>query len=613
MAIRTIAVWCPDWPVVAAGAAEGIPPQRPAAVLAANQVVACSAAARANGVRRGLRKREAQSRCPELAVLSHDPDRDARAFEPVVCVVEALSPGVEVVRPGLVVVAARGPVGYFGTELAVAERIIDAAAVEAGVECQVGIADGIFAATLAAHRGVLVDPGETPAFLAPLKVTELLQMPGVGVARKGRDAAAARAREDLVGLLRRLGLRTLGAFAALPVRDVASRFGPDAVLAHRLASGADERPLAKRQTPVDLAVVQRLDPPVERVDAAAFAAREPAARLHGLLAERGLACTLLVVHAETEHGEELVRAWRCAEPLSPSGINDRVRWQLDAWVTAGHRGGKAPQPDASQGRTERRVRWHASEGERGEAPAGPSAGLVSLRLVPDEVVPVGARQRGLWGEADEDDEQAGRAMVRVQGMLGPDSVYTAVLGGGRDPTQRVRLVPWGDERAPERPADPSWPGRLPAPSPATVFDAAWHEPPPAEVLDAAGGPVGVTARATLTAAPHRIAVDGRQPRAVLGWAGPWPVEERWWEPGGGRRRARLQVVLDGSQATPDGADGPDDQAIPNAAEGPAAQGTPDARDGPNPADGPNAADRDGPTALLLACEKGHWRVEGVYD
>lgn len=568
MAIRTIAVWCPDWPVVAAGAVAGIPPQRPAAVLAANRVVACSAAARADGVRRGLRKREAQSRCPELVVLDHDPDRDARAFEPVVCAVEALAPGVEVVRPGLVVVAARGPVGYFGSEPGVAERIIDLVAAEVGVECQVGIADGIFAATLAAHRGVLVDPGQTPAFLAPLRVTELLRLTGAGTGRSGRDAAV-RNREDLVGLLRRLGLRTLGAFAALPARDVASRFGPAAVLAHRLASGADETPLAKRQAPVDLSVVQRLDPPVERVDAAAFAAREPAARLHELLAGRGLACTRLQVHAETEHGEELIRTWRCAEPLTPSGINDRVRWQLDAWVSAGLRAGTA-------------------------APAGPSAGIVLLRLVPEEVVPVGALQRGLWGDAGEDDERATRAMVRVQGLLGPDSVYTAVLGGGRDPAQQARLVPWGDERVPELPADQPWPGRLPPPSPATVVEA--EQPPLAEVLDDAGGLVGVTARAQLTAAPHRIAVDGRPPRAVLGWAGPWPVEERWWEPGGGRRRARLQVVLAGDPA------GGDDHA--GADRGYQDRGYQDRSRGDGSA---------GQTALLLACENGRWSVEGVYD
>lgn len=426
MPTRTIAVWCPDWPVVAASAAEGIPPHRPVAVLTANRVVACSAAARSDGVRRGLRKREAQSRCPELAVFEHDPDRDARAFEPVICAVESLAPGVEVVRPGLVVVAARGPVAYFGAELGVAERIVDLVAAEAEVECQVGIADGIFAATLAAHRGVVVDAGQSPAFLAPLGVTELLRLAG--------SNAAMRAREELVGLLRRLGLRTMGSFAALPVRDVASRFGPDAVLAHRLASGADERPLAKRLPPVDLVVTQRLDPPVERVDAAAFAAREPAARLHELLADRGLACTRLEVHAETEHGDPYARTWRCAEPLTPKGIADRVRWQLDAWITAG----------ALRG-------------------AGPGGGIVLLRLVPDEVVPVGTQQRGLWGDVGEGDDRAGRAMVRVQGMLGPDSVFTAVLDGGRDPAQRIRLVPWGDERAVE-PVEAPWPGRLPAPS-----------------------------------------------------------------------------------------------------------------------------------------------------
>ena len=29
---------------------------------------------------------------------------------------------------------------------------------------------------------------------------------------------------------------------------------------------------------------------------------------------------------------------------------------------------------------------------------------------------------------------------------------------------------------------------------------------------------------------------------VVAWAGPWPADERWWDPAGHRRRARLQVV-----------------------------------------------------------------------
>ena len=93
---RMLVVWCPDWPVVAAAA----PPDSLTAVVHANRVVACSAAARAEGVRPGLRRREAQGRCPELELLDHDPARDARAFEPVLVAVERLTPWVEVLVAG---------------------------------------------------------------------------------------------------------------------------------------------------------------------------------------------------------------------------------------------------------------------------------------------------------------------------------------------------------------------------------------------------------------------------------------------------------------------------------------------------------------------------------
>ncbi|MGH3787881.1 MAG: DNA polymerase Y family protein [Pseudonocardiaceae bacterium] len=535
--LRVVAVWCPDWPVVAGATAEGLAAQVPVAVVAVNRVVACSAAARAQGVRRGQRRREAQGRCPELAVLADDPDRDARVFEPVVAAIEALAPGVEVVRPGLVAVPVRGLTRYFGSEPAVAERIVDVVATQAGVECQIGIADGLFPATLAAHRGLLVPPGGSVGFLASLGIAELHQP-----AATGADRAA------LVDLLHRLGLRTLGAFAALPVDDVASRFGVDGVRAHRLARGLDERPLVRRHPPVDLTITRRLDPPVDRVDAAAFASREPAEQLHAALASRGLACVRLGVSACTEAGEELHRVWRCAEPLTASGIADRVRWQLDGWLTS-----RGPRPSSVDDST-----LQAGLG-----------GITLLQLIPEEVIGGQALQHGLWGESGEDDERASRALVRVQGMLGAEAVFTGVLGGGRDPTDRVCLVRWGDDPTPARDADPPWPGRLPAPAPSRV--------PPrslaAEVLDDAGRAVGVSGRGRLTGAPYRIAVDGSPPRRVLTWAGPWPVEERWWEPGGGRRCARLQAVLD---TDPEG----------RAAE---------------------------PLAVLLACEAGRWRVEGIYE
>lgn len=515
--VRMLLLWCPDWPVIAAEIVDGVPATGPVAVLRANRVVACSERARADGVRRGLRKREAQGRCPQLTVVEYDPGRDVRAFEPVVAAVEEVAVGVEVVRPGACALAVRGPTRYLGGEEPAAERIIEYVAQACAVESQVGIADGLFAAGLAARTGRIVPPGGTPGFLAGLPVDAL-----------GRPA--------LADLLRRLGVRTLADFAALPAGDVLARFGFDGALAHRLAAGRDHRPLAVRQPPTDLAVTADYDEdPLDRVDAAAFAARALAEQLHDRLAGHGLACTRLGIEAVTAHGQELHRVWRHDGLLTAAAIADRVRWQLDGWLSG--------------------------SGRSGDRPARPTAGIIRLRLVPDGVLAQAGLQPGLWGGTGEERERAHRALSRVQGILGPESVVTAVLGGGRSPADQVRLVPWGDERLPARPAAPPWPGRLPPPAPAVVLPA----PLAATVHDAVGEPVGVSARLQLTAAPARLTVDTARPVEIVGWAGPWPVDERWWAPAEARRRARFQVCL------VDGA------------------------------------------ALLLMVEAGRWAVEAIYD
>jgi protein ImuB len=102
---------------------------------------------------------------------------------------------------------------------------------------------------------------------------------------------------------------------------------------------------------------------------------------------------------------------------------------------------------------------------------------------------------------------------------------------------------------------------VPAPSPATVHAA----PIRVEVVDGNGQPVVVNGRGSASAEPKRVSIDGGRWTDVVAWAGPWPVDERWWDSDAHRRRARWQVLT---------------------------------------ADG---------TAHLLGVEGGRWSVEATYD
>jgi protein ImuB len=491
-----------DWPAVAAAAAVGLTATTPVAVTLANRVIACSSVARAGGVRRGLRRREAAARCPQLLVVAADADRDARFFEPVIAAVDDLVPRAEVLRPGLLVLPVRGAARYFGSETDAAERLIDAVAA-AGAECQVGIADQLSTAVFAARAGRVVQAGGDARFLSVLSIRQLATEPSL----------SGPGREELADLLWRMGIRTIGQFAALSATDVASRFGADGVTAHRLARGEPERGPSGREPPAELEAVLDCDPPIDRVDAAAFAGRSLASRLHQLLMSTGVGCTRLAIHAVTANGEELSRVWRCAEPLTEEATADRVRWQLDGWLSN----------RTSQGR--------------------PTAPVTLLRLQAVEVVSAEALQLPLWGGLGEEDRlRARRALVRVQGLLGPEAVQVPVLSGGRGPAERITLTPLGDEPVPQ--SDPSlpWPGQLPDPSPAVLLDD------PVELVDVQGNLIRVTSRGMFSADPARLIARGRDD-PLRWWAGPWPVDERWWDSDLKRgRTARVQVLLESERA-----------------------------------------------------------------
>jgi protein ImuB len=67
-------------------------------------------------------------------------------------------------------------------------------------------------------------------------------------------------------------------------------------------------------------------------------------------------------------------------------------------------------------------------------------------------------------------------------------------------------------------------------------------PQPAMVIDAAGVAVDIDDRGTLSGLPAQFSPDGRTLRRVSAWAGPWTIDERWWDTDASRRSSRFQLV-----------------------------------------------------------------------
>jgi hypothetical protein len=331
--------------------------------------------------------------CPELQQEGARGE-EARRFVQVVARAGELCPWTHPVRLGVCALPARGPARFFGGEEMVVSRLVEAV----GEDAYVGVADGLFAAVLAARSRLIVPPGEVRQFLAPWSVATL-------------------ARPELAVTLQRLGVTTLGQFAALPSPHVSDRFGADAAACHKVAQGKT-----------------------------------------GELA----------------------------------GLRDRS--------------------------IERRLRV-----ARGEDP--------DLGAEPPPYQP------GFFGGASAADTRAALSFTRVQERLGIEAVLLGRVQGGRDPAEQAALVPWGSPEAGTAGAGGApWPGRLPPPSPTHVL----RVPRRAEVVDLDGRALEVSGRGLFSSEPARLSVEGGPWQPITGWAGPWPVTERWWSVR--RRRARVQLV-----------------------------------------------------------------------
>jgi protein ImuB len=286
-----VAVALPHFPLLVAMLADGVAADTPAALAPAPgespTVGLCAPAAWAAGVRPGLRIGEAIARCPDLVLLTPDPDAVTEAHERILVRLEALGAGVESGAPGTACFEDDGLTRLHGGRDRLLRRV--RAALPVGADGRIGAAPTRFAAQQAARQApprtpLIVARDDIAAFLAPLPVGRLpLPRPVV---------------EDLWDL----GIRTVGAVAALPRASALERLGFAGLSAWRTARGESDGPLQPRRPPEPLEVHCRFEEPVGVLGTIEVAARLLLDELTDTARARGTSLRALRLRARLADG-----------------------------------------------------------------------------------------------------------------------------------------------------------------------------------------------------------------------------------------------------------------------------------------------------------------------
>src|SRR4051794_31349980 len=233
-----------------------------------------------------------QSAAPQpLRVLTMAPADTAAAEAALADVGYAFAPHVEA-EAGRIFLEVGDLRRMFPHERAVAQGLA-ALAARMGLAVRVGVASSKAVARVASEAAdvALVPDGDSAAraFLAPLPVRHALGAPALAA-----DAPV------LGETLRRWGIRTLGALAALPLAEVVLRLGEPGAHLARIAAAALDEPFAPRLPADALEEGTELEYGVCELEPLAFVLRGLCDRALARLGCRGLGCAGVTVRLALE-------------------------------------------------------------------------------------------------------------------------------------------------------------------------------------------------------------------------------------------------------------------------------------------------------------------------
>ena len=333
-------------------------------------VIAVSEEVAPFGVAPGMALRQAEHLCPHATFLPPDQESAAQLRQLISSALYDLAPTVEVRVDGIAWLDVSGVVRA-GESIRESRRRLRAAI---GREPRLGLAPGPFSARLAAARarpGRLMQVDEARTFLAPLSSHEL-----------PLDAEQLE-RLDL------LGLRTLGAVAAIGPRELESQLGLEGRRAVLLARGLEPEQLTPWRPPLFTSAHRQFEPPVEDREALLFVARALCGDLAGELGLRGAGAksirVRLIFEASPPQDRESVVRHPLSSPAELFGL-------IGSWIKE----------------------WQ------------PHAPITELWIELPALEAAGRRQLRLWAGGDGNSEEVTAALERLQERWGDDVVHRPV-------------------------------------------------------------------------------------------------------------------------------------------------------------------------------------------
>jgi protein ImuB len=336
-------------------------------------VVAASEETLPFGVLPGMALRQAEHLCPQAVFVLPDEEATSRIRELISTALYDLAPVVEVRDEGVAWLDVSG-VATAGQSIRAARHRLAKAI---GREPRLGFAPGPFSARLAAARsrpGRMLNVSNAREFLAPLPAREL-----------PLDAEQLE-RLDL------LGLRTLGAVAAIGPRELESQLGSDGRRAVLLARGAEPDQLNAWRPPLFTSAHRQFGDPVEDREALLFVARALCGDLADELGLRAAGAKHVRVRLEVESGENETRESIVRHPLSSP---QELFGLVGSWIKE----------------------WH------------PRAPITELWIELPVLEGAGRRQLRLWAGGDGSSEEVIAALERLQERFGDEVVQKQPFAG----------------------------------------------------------------------------------------------------------------------------------------------------------------------------------------